>query len=128
MESIFKIAVIAVIAALCAVVLKKNVPELGMILAILAGALIIAASLDGIEKVKGVMEALSDTAGLSPAILSPVIKTTGIAMITRIASEICKDAKEGALASCVEITGAIGALVVAAPLLESVISMIVKLL
>ena len=128
MESIIKIAAIAIIAALCAVAVKKYTPELGLILSLIAGMIILFFSLDSIKDAVALMNKFSDMAKLSPAIVSPVIKTVGIAIITHIAAEICKDAKEGGLASFVEIAGAAGSLIVCMPLLETVLAMITELL
>lgn len=52
MPDMVKIAAIAVAAALCAVVVKKNVAELGMVLALCAGAIILSCSLGALEGVK----------------------------------------------------------------------------
>lgn len=128
MESIVKIAAIAVTAALCAVVVKKQVPELGLVLGLLAGALILSFSITALKGTKELMETLADTAGLSPAVLTPVIKTVGIAIITKLAAEICRDAKEGGIAAFVETAGAAGALLVCLPLMKTVLNMITELL
>lgn len=128
MESIVKIAAIAVAAALCAVVIKKQVPELGLVLGLFAGALILSFSITALKNVKELMETLADTAGLSPAVLTPVIKTVGIAIIAKLAAEICRDAKEGGIAAFVETAGAAGALMVCLPLMETVLTMITELL
>lgn len=128
MESITKIAAIAVIAALCAVAVKKQVPELGMLLALAAGAMILTYSLSAIKEAKELMEKLADTAGLSSAVLMPVIKTVGISITTKIAAEICKDAKEGGIAALVETAGAAGAILVCLPLMQSVLSMVGEIL
>lgn len=128
MESIVKIAAIAVTAALCAVVVKKQVPELGLVLGLLAGALILSFAMTALKSAKELMETLSDTAGLSPAVLTPVIKTVGIAIVTKLAAEVCRDAKEGGIAAFVETAGAAGALMVCLPLMETVLTMITGLL
>ena len=128
MESIIRIAAIAVTSALCAVVVKKNVPEIGLILGLLAGALILFLSLPALEGVKDLIDSLADTAGLSPAVLTPVVKTVGIAIVTRIAAETCRDAKEGGIAAFVEVAGAAGALFVCLPLVEAVLAMVGDLL
>lgn len=127
MESIVKIAAIAVIAALCAVTVKKQVPELGLAIGLIAGALILGSSVAALKSAKELMETLADTAGLSPVVLTPVIKTVGIAIITKLAAEICRDAKEGGIAAFVETAGAAGALFVSLPLIEMVLSMIIEL-
>lgn len=121
-------AAVAIVTAICAVVVKKQVPEVGLVLALCAGAIILSFALDSMSSVTGLMEALSDSAGLSPAVLSPVVKTVGIAIITRISAEVCRDAKEGGLAAFVETAGAALALVVCVPLMKSVLSMLERLL
>ena len=121
MPDMVKIAAIAVAAALCAVVVKKNVAELGMVLALCAGAIILSCSLGALEGVKELMDTLADTAGLSPAVLAPVVKTVGIAVLTRVSAELCRDAKEGGIAAFVETAGAAAALfalVVARPIIH----------
>lgn len=128
MESVVKIAAVAIIAALCAVVVKKQAPELGLVLGLLAGALILSFSIPALKNVKELMETLADTAGLSPAVLMPVVKTAGIAIVTKLAAEVCRDAKEGGIAAFVETAGAAGALLVCLPLMEAVLSMIGELL
>lgn len=128
MESIVKIAAIAVSAALCAVVVKKQTAEFGVILGLLAGAVILLASVPALKSIKELMESLADTAGISPSVLAPVLKTVGISIITKIAAEVCRDAKEGGIAAFVETAGAAAALFVCIPLLEAVLSMIGELL
>ena len=128
MPDMVKIAAIAVAAALCSVVVKKNVAELGMVLALCAGAIILSCSLGALEGVKELMDTLADTAGLSPAGLAPVVKTVGIAVLTRVSAELCRDAKEGGIAAFVETAGAAAALFVSLPLLKTVLSMVTGLL
>lgn len=128
MESVVKIAAVAIIAALCAVVIKKQVPELGLVLGLLAGALILSFSMPALKSVKELMETLADAAGLSPAVLTPVVKTVGIAILTKLTAEVCRDAKEGGIAAFVETAGAAGALLVCLPLMDAVLSMIGELL
>lgn len=128
MESIVKIAAIAISAALCAVVVKKQAPEFGVVLGLLAGAIILLASVPAFRSIKEIMESLADTAGVSPAVLTPVIKTVGIAIITKLAAETCRDAKEGGIAAFMETAGTAAALLVCIPLLEAVLSMLGELL
>ena len=128
MPDMVKIAAIAVAAARCAVVVKKNVAELGMVLALCAGAIILSCSLGALAGVKELMDTLADTAGLSPAVLAPVVKTVGIAVLTRVSAELCRDAKEGGIAAFVETAGAAAALLVSLPLLKTVLSMVTGLL
>lgn len=128
MTDILKLAAIAIVAAICAVVVKKNVQELGLVLALAAGVLILSQALGAIESIRDLLETLADTAGLSPAILAPVVKTVGIAIVTHVSAEVCRDAKEGGIAAFLETAGAACALLVTLPLMRSVLDMVVGLL
>ena len=128
MSDMLRLAAIAVTAALCAAVIRKGAAELGLVLAIAAGAILLSASLDALSAVRDLMDLLSDTAGLSPAVVAPVVKTTGIAILTRLAAELCRDAKESGIAAFVETAGAACALCAALPLLETVLTMVTELL
>lgn len=128
MESILKVAAIAVASVLCMVVVKKQAPEIGVVLGLLAGTIILFLTIPAFRNAKELMEQLADTANISPAVLTPVIKTVGIAIITKLAAEICKDAKEGGVAAFVEMAGAALALVVCIPLIEAVLAMVGEML
>ena len=50
-------------------------------------------ALGAVESVRALMDELGEAAGLSPAVLAPVLKTVGIAILTHISAEVCRDAK-----------------------------------
>ena len=128
MGDALKITAVAVAAAVCAVVVKKNAREVGLLLSLTAGALLLSMVLGAVESVRALMDELGEAAGLSPAVLTPVIKTVGIAILTRIAAEVCRDAGESGIAAFVETAGAALALAVALPLLRAVLDTIMGLL
>ena len=121
MEDILKIAAAAVAAAVCAVVVKQRAQEVGLVLSLAAGALVLTMAL-------GAVDELGEAAGLSPAVLAPVLKTVGIAILTHISAEVCRDAKESGIAAFVETAGAAVALCVALPLLRAVLDTVTGLL
>ena len=96
--------------------------------AALAGAVILGQVLGAAEAVRALMDELGERAGLSPAVLDPVIKTVGIAILTRISSEVCRDAGESGIAAAVETAGAVLALWIALPLLRAVLDTVTSLL
>ena len=120
MEDILKIAAVA--AAVCAVVVKQRAQEVGLVLSLAAGALVLTMALGAVESVRALMDELGEAAGLSPAVLAPVLKTVGIAILTHISAEVCRDA------AFVETAGAAVALCVALPLLRAVLDTVTGLL
>lgn len=128
MEAVGKIAALAVAAALCALVVRQNAREIGLVLALLAGALILGQALGAVEAIWELLEELGERAGLSPAVLDPVVKTVGIGILTKISAEVCRDAKESGIAAFVETAGAALSLYVALPLIRAVLDTVSELL
>ena len=128
MEDILKIAAATVAAAVCAVVVKQRAQEVGLVLSLAAGALVLTMALGAVESVRALMDELGEAAGLSPAVLAPVLKTVGIAILTHISAEVCRDAKDSGIAAFVETAGAAVALCVALPLLRAVLDTVTGLL
>ena len=124
MPDMLKLAAIAVTAALCAVVVRKSAAELVAAIALAAGAILLGSVLSALEGVRAFMDELADLAGLSPALLAPVLKTVGISILTRFAAALCRDAGEGGIAAFVETAGAASALLVSLPLLRTVLDMV----
>ena len=123
-----EIAALAVAAALCALVVKREAGGAALVLGLAAGAVILGQVLGAAEAVRARMDERGERAGLSPAVLDPVIKTVGIAILTRISSEVCRDAGESGIAAAVETAGAVLALWIALPLLRAVLDTVTSLL
>lgn len=128
MNEIFKVAISGIFAAVCAVMIRKQSPELALLLALCAGVMILLSCSGAVSDVIQFMGVLVDHSGLKSEYFLPVIKAVGITLVTRVAAEMCKDAKEGALAIAVETAGGVLALTVVIPLALTVISVIEDLL
>ena len=123
-----KLSALAITGALCAVMVKQKTPDIGMALALCSCGLLVAATLPSIMEIWRVLEELAEAANISSGILSPVLKTVGIAIVTKLSSALCRDAGEAGIASFVDLAGAVAAILVALPLLLLVLEMIGGLL
>ncbi len=123
MEQVIKVAGIAIVATFAALAVKRDNPSGALLIAVAAGVVALVIFLSILSPIIRLIEDLADDAGLSPAVISPLIKTLGISIITKISSDACSDAKEELLSTCVELTGAAAALYVALPLLSAVLSL-----
>ncbi len=128
MEEMGKIAAFGVVAAFSALVIRKQAPELAVVLVLLGGAMIMGRAIYTMSGVRAMMDTLQETAGLSPAVVAPVLKTVGVGLLSRFAAEMCKDAGEGGLAAFIETAGCAAALFLALPLMGTVLDMITGLL
>ena len=128
MSDIIKVAAAAIAAAVCAVVVRKQAPELGLVLAACAGAVILLYCSGALRAAVELMDKLAEAGGLSAQVVEPVMKTAGIAIVTRLAADFCRDAKEGGLASAVELAGTALALVTVLPLMSAVVEVLTGLI
>lgn len=117
---VFQLSALAVTAALCALTLRKRVPELAAVLALMAGALLLSRVVEALASVKGLSDSLAHTAGLSPQVWAPVWKTVGVGVVTRLSAAVCRDAGEGGIAAFLETAGSALALLTALPLVKLV--------
>lgn len=128
METIGQITALALVVSLCAVVVKKQASDVGLVLALCGVAMLLALAVGLFAPIRALMDKLGTQAGLSPAVLTPILKTVGIAILTRVTAELCRDAQESGVAAAVEIAGGACALVVCLPLLEAVLQLVLDLL
>lgn len=128
MSDVLKVAAAGMIAAICAMVVRRQVPELALLLTLSAGVMILAFCSGALGKVVAFLDALAQTSGLQSGILTPVMKVTGIALVTQLAAHLCRDAQEGALAAAVETAGSVLALLCILPLMTAVLELMEELL
>lgn len=123
-----RLGALAITAALCVVVVKQKSQGIGIVLALMACIILMMSTMPAFEEIMQMIDELGETAGLSEVILAPVMKTVGIAIVTKLAAEVCRDAKEGGIATFVEVAGSAAAILIAIPLLKMVLQMIGGLL
>ena len=128
MELLLKIAGGAVSAALCAVVLRKNGPEFAVLIMLAVGIWVLSMAAGALEQVVTSLARLARIAQLDTTLVEPVVKVVGLAVITRVAGEMCRAAGEGGIAAFVEVAGTFLALAAALPLVNAVVEMIAGLL
>ena len=116
MELTVKTAVICLVAALGAAFLKKGTPEFSMLLSVAAVAVVLTGAAASAEGIIAAVQRLIRQTGMEEELFTPLFKVVGISLVSRLGSELCKDAGQGALASLVELSGTLCAFVAAAPL------------
>ena len=127
-EAMMKLTAVGVTAAVLSAVLKRNTPELAMLLALCAGLWMLALAAEGLGAAMALMRELAGQAGLSEALLEPVVKAVALSILTRLTAEICRSAGEGGVAAFVETAGSALSLMAALPLVRAVAQMMGELL
>ena len=119
---------IGIVGSVLGLILKRSSPEIGLILALAVALLVLGLGARVMGVILDFADTLQSAADLSPVLFGPVLQTVGIGILTRISSDVCKDAGQGAIASTVELAGTVAALYIALPLMQAVFQMIGGLL
>lgn len=127
---LFKLFGAAVLCTLLGLVVKKGSSDTALVLKIIGGAILAAASVfmmtPVIEFAKEITE-ISSSAGLYEAI-DVLLRVLGIALLTHICATVCRDAGEGSLAYYVELGGKVEMIICALPLFKKIIEVAIGLL
>lgn len=124
MELIFKASAAAIAAAFGALLIKKSNPELSFALVSFTAAAVMLASVGFIQGIGELVSTVRQISGASDKYISPVIKCAAIGIITKLCSELCRDASQNSVAVAVELSGAVCALAVSMPLILSMLKML----
>jgi len=119
-ETIIRIGAVCVLGAVMALYLARYLPESGMLIALTVCAVAGAALLTPLGEILTFVQTMAAWSGMEESVFHPLLKTVGIAVLSRLGAELCRDAGQNALAALAELGGAVGALLVSLPLLQAV--------
>ena len=128
MEIITRAAAAAVIGSILALLLRKNIPEMSLALALITGAVIVWFSASICAEITDALREIAENGGIGSIYIAPVMKCVGIGLITHLAAQVCRDAQQGSVASAVELCGTLCALYVSVPLIRSMLAIVERLL
>lgn len=124
---ILQVVGFALIATVLAVTLRRDKPELGLLVGVAAGTVIFLAMIGRIGAVISVFSGIAGRAGLNLIYLNTILKIVGVAYIADFGAQVCRDAGEGALAVKVEFAAKVLILVLALPIIVGLLDLLLKL-
>lgn len=128
MAALFKTVGIAFAAVAASLLLRSFRPELSMQIALAAGVLILILMMDEMKGMSAFLQTLYERTGIEKAFLQTVLKVLGIAYIAQFASDLCRDAGEGAVAGKVELAGRVMILLLCLPVFASLVEIVGNIL
>ena len=113
---ILKICGVGLLCAFCGAILRKMNGELAPLLRVCGSILIFGALIGTVTDILGAIEGsiLSSEAATYANLMK---KALGIAIITKISSDVCRDTGESAVGGCVELGGKLIILSLCLPLI-----------
>lgn len=124
MELMVKCSAAAVFSALCSLLLKRYHPELSFSLSAVTLCVVLLASLRLLADCGDFVREVETSLGADAAQARPILKCLAIAAVTRLGSDLCRDAQQSALASALETAGTLCAAAVAMPGILSLVRML----
>lgn len=125
---IISISGIAIISTLISVLLRKDKPEIAIIVSLSSGIVIFYIIILRMEPLINKIKDLVEATGMSANYLGILLKVIAICFLAQFASDSCKDAGESAMASKVELAGKILIIITALPLFEDITKIAIDLI
>lgn len=127
--SIFIYIGIALITALTAIFLKESrLGALSLLAVIAGGTIILIRLLPFLSNLVEGYEALSQTSGVGSYYFGLILKIIGIAYICEFCAQICRDTSQSAVALKVELAAKVAILILALPVLSTIVKTVMELL
>lgn len=117
----------ALIAAMLLSLVRQTHRSFAVPLSLAAAVAIFLFILPDLVQVVRLIQGYALRGGVDPAFLGVVLKVLGIAYLTEFASGICRDAGEAALSQRVELGGKILIFLLAIPVLNAVMALVLRL-
>lgn len=125
---VFQICAIGLCGVILASLVRAYKPEMALFVVIGTVILIFCAFLQYFTGVFDFLESLYSRISYGNAFYPIMLKVIAIAYVTDFTAQICKDAKEGAIAGKIELAGKVFIFYVSIPVMMSVIELLERLL
>ena len=123
-----KISLAGIVAAFLGMFLKKDRPELGMLIGIFAGVLIFTYGVAQIEVIVDFVEKIMGYLPVKQEYLWAILKMLGIAYVAEFASTICKDSGYSSIGGQIEMFARLSIVVLSLPGLSYLLDVVEELL
>ena len=128
MSELLKIVAIALVTVFAHMLIKQTKPEIAMIIAIVGSILIIGMVVTTLGNLIDVFYNIFKTTGVDTTLLTPLLKIVAIGYIAEFGANICADAGANSVADKILFAAKLIILLVALPIITTVIDMVVALL
>ena len=125
---IFQLVAIAIITAVAALLLKGTKPELAFAVSIAGGIILLLFAFEIFRGSLSIFQKITDATGIESSIVKILLKMVGIGYLVEFSAGVLNDFGQNSLGDKLSFCGKIIVLVLAVPILESVLNLIVKLL
>ncbi len=125
---IFQLVGIAFVTAVAAILLKETKPELAFAVTVAGSIILLLVAFETFRGSIQIFQDIADTTGIDPSLIKILLKMIGIGYIVEFSAGVLSDFGQNSLADKLIFAGKIVILVLAVPIIESVLTLILHLL
>ena len=125
---IIKIIGVGLTGAIASLIVKQTRPELAVVLSVATAAILFFAVSGKLSELFAFFQGITERLGGESQPLFTVIRAIGVAYLTQLGADLCRDAGQTAIATKIEIAGKALILAMATPILAALIQLLVGML
>ena len=125
---IFQIVAVGILGAMLAITIKKQSPEIAVLITITASVLIFLMVLPMLTEAVQMVNHIGSLADGQAAYVGLAIRVIGVAYMAELGASVCNDAGETAIATKVDMAGRIIIMVMAMPIIMDILRVLTGLL
>lgn len=123
---IIQLVLFGITSAMIYLIVKEVQPNIALIIVFIASIIIFIQIVDQIRTIITFIQALAIKATIETYYLDTILKIIGIAYIVEISANLTRDSGLTSLASKIELAGKIFILLLALPIIQAVIEMVIQ--
>ena len=128
MSELLKIVSIALVTVFAHILIKQTKPEIAMLITIVGSIIIVVMAVNNLSSIFSSFYSIFEKTGVNTALLSPLFKIIAIGYLAEFGANICVDAGASGIADKILFCAKLIILVIALPIVTTVVDMVVALL
>ena len=128
MVQLLKILAVALVTIFANIIVKQTKPEIAILISLVGSILIVIMAVDTLKDIVSAFYNIFNATGVNTALLKPLLKIIAIGYIAEFGANICVDAGSSGVADKILFAAKLIILVVALPIITTVVDMVVALI
>lgn len=123
---IVKVVAVGLITVIATIIVKQVKPEIAVLITIAGSIVIIIMTVNLLQNVFGSFLGIFDKTGVSSSLFVPVLKIIGIGYLCEFGANLCVDGGCNSIADKILFCGKIAILIIALPIINNVIDVVLE--
>ncbi len=124
---IVRVIGVALVGAICVIVLKNTQSSFAMLASIATGIIVLIISLNSLGDVILAFQEIVDRTGIDNALFACLLKIVGVGYLTEFSVSICNDFECASIGKKLAFAGKIAIFLMAVPIVKALIDLVAKL-